>query len=204
MVPPILRSVCNTSRKSYCPSWSEPLVYCSGDYNCPKLPLILWISTAEEWTTWLYPHMGHMGLVVKVDSINTNTGSWCHDWRSYWTTQHCIALLLTGCMWKIQHLHRSTIWCVQNKHFVIRFLLLVLPTVLWYCWLGIRKSIWPVKKFSDEVLAFSDAIATRSSQMTLGRTCLWLLERLRWYECFHGLLFALARWHVCEGLTVET
>jgi len=28
-----------------------------------------------------------------------------------------------------------------------------LLTVLWHYWLGIRKSIWPVKKFSDEVLA---------------------------------------------------
>jgi len=27
-----------------------------------------------------------------------------------------------------------------------------LPSVLWHCWLGIRKSIWPVKKLSDEML----------------------------------------------------
>jgi len=28
-----------------------------------------------------------------------------------------------------------------------------LPSVLWHCWLDIRKSIWPVKNFSDKMLA---------------------------------------------------
>ena len=28
-----------------------------------------------------------------------------------------------------------------------------LPLVLWYCWLGVRKSIWPAKNLSFEVLA---------------------------------------------------
>ena len=29
------------------------------------------------------------------------------------------------------------------------------PSVLWRCWLGDRKSIWPVKIWNDEVLAWS-------------------------------------------------
>jgi len=30
----------------------------------------------------------------------------------------------------------------------------LMPSVIWHRWLGIRKSIWPVKKLSDEVLAW--------------------------------------------------
>jgi len=28
------------------------------------------------------------------------------------------------------------------------------PSVHWHCWLGIRKSVWPVKKLSNEVQAW--------------------------------------------------
>jgi len=31
---------------------------------------------------------------------------------------------------------------------------LILPSVVRHCWLSIGKSIWPVKKLSDEVLAW--------------------------------------------------
>jgi len=35
---------------------------------------------------------------------------------------------------------------------VVHFVSVVVPSVLWQCWLGVRKSIRPVKKLSDEVL----------------------------------------------------
>ena len=44
-----------------------------------------------------------------------------HCCRSCWTIRHCIALLQTGYTWKIQRLHRSTIWSVEKKYFVIRY-----------------------------------------------------------------------------------
>jgi len=30
---------------------------------------------------------------------------------------------------------------------------LIEPSALCHCWLGVRKSLWPVKKLSDELLA---------------------------------------------------
>ena len=43
------------------------------------------------------------------------------------------------------------LFCWINK---LYFSALTLPSVLWHCWLGVRKSIWPVKNLSDEVLAW--------------------------------------------------
>ena len=31
---------------------------------------------------------------------------------------------------------------------------LCVPSLLWHCWLGVRKSIWPIKKLNDEVLVW--------------------------------------------------
>jgi len=39
-------------------------------------------------------------------------------------------------------------WPVSSLH------QLHVPSVLWHCWLGVRKSIRPVKKLNDEVLAW--------------------------------------------------
>ena len=44
----------------------------------------------------------------------------------------------------------------QNYNFRIVFLVKV-PSVLWRCWLGGRKGIWPVKKLSGGVLAWLSA-----------------------------------------------
>ena len=40
----------------------------------------------------------------------------------------------------------------EDRLFLMCCFLCVLPSVLWHCWLVVRKSIWPVKKFSDDVL----------------------------------------------------
>jgi len=31
---------------------------------------------------------------------------------------------------------------------------MIMPSVLWHCWLSIMNSIWPIKKLSDELLAW--------------------------------------------------
>ena len=41
-----------------------------------------------------------------------------------------------------------------RQTFLMCCFLCVLPSVLWHCWLVVRKSIWPVKKFSDDVLVW--------------------------------------------------
>jgi len=52
--------------------------------------------------------------------------------------------------------------CVENRfcrcwsHISIFYVYntVVMPSVLWHCWFGVRKSIWPVRNLSDEVLAW--------------------------------------------------
>jgi len=49
---------------------------------------------------------------------------------------------------------------------------LILPSVLWHCWLGGRKGIWPVKNLSSAVLAWL-------SVWSEVQTCIWP----SWYHC---------------------
>ena len=42
----------------------------------------------------------------------------------------------------------------------------MMPSVLWRCWLGVRKGIWPVKKLSGGVLAWL-------SVWSEVQTCIW-------------------------------
>jgi len=50
-----------------------------------------------------------------------------------------------------------------------------LPSVLRRCWLGFRKSIWPVRKFSGEVLAWLICLSEVQIQSSLWRyTLVWL------------------------------
>ena len=57
----------------------------------------------------------------------------------------------------------------------------LLPSVLWCCWLGSRKGIWPVKKLSGGVLAW---LSVRSEV----QTCIWP----SWCHC-HSLFLASAK-----------
>jgi len=41
-----------------------------------------------------------------------------------------------------------------NKRNNYVFIAAFLPPVLWHCWLGVKKSIQPVKKLNDEMLAY--------------------------------------------------
>ena len=56
--------------------------------------------------------------------------------------------------------------------------LVYLPSVLWHCWLGGRKGIWPVKKLSAGVLAWLSA-------WSKVQTCIWP----SWCHC-HSLSVA--------------
>jgi len=74
-----------------------------------------------------------------------------------------------------------------------------LPSLLWHCWLGVRKSIRPVKKLSDEVLAW--LFVWREVQMT----CIWS----SWCHCHPivscfikiqtGLTFLAPAYQCCPG-----
>jgi len=44
--------------------------------------------------------------------------------------------------------------CNNVKHIIWLIIHHKMPSVLWHCWLGIRKSIRPVRNLSDEVLAW--------------------------------------------------
>ena len=54
-------------------------------------------------------------------------------------------------------LHRLLTGTVSSQHiwfrFSVFFITFLLPSVLWHCWLGVKKSIRPVK-MSDEVLVW--------------------------------------------------
>jgi len=51
---------------------------------------------------------------------------------------------------------RDEIWDgVSCRHFTWNcFYCKILPSVLWHCWLGVRKRTWLVKNWSDEMLAW--------------------------------------------------
>ena len=78
-------------------------------------------------------------------------------------------------IWKRIYLwsrNRSALWlliivCYTNAHtYLSTYLLTLLPSVLWRCWLGGRKSIRPLKKLSGGVLAWL-------SVWSEGQTCIW-------------------------------
>jgi len=48
-----------------------------------------------------------------------------------------------------------------------------MPSVLWHCWLGVRKGIWPVKKLSGEVLTWL------SVWSEVQMICIWS----SWWHC---------------------
>ena len=56
-----------------------------------------------------------------------------------------------------------------------------LPSVLWRCWLGVRKGIRPVKNLTDEVLAWSKVQIA----------CIWF----SWYYC-HLIMSASAKYRM--------
>ena len=62
--------------------------------------------------------------------------------------------------------------------FSFSYLVLNLPSVLWRCWLGRRKGIWPVKKLSGGMLAWL-------SVWSEVQTCIWP----SWCHC-HSLSVA--------------
>ena len=62
------------------------------------------------------------------------------------------------------------IWLFQVlllRMFYVAFIYIyIVPSVLWCCWLGSRKGIWPVKKLSGEVLVWL-------SVWSEVQTCIW-------------------------------
>jgi len=96
------------------------------------------------------------------DVDNTTTaGSDC--FRTWSHTVSCGTNVVNEAMiWIAVHTlqYSVNVMCVSvSSLLLLTFLflllcLLFLPSVLWCCWVGVRKSIWPVKKLSDEVLAW--------------------------------------------------
>ena len=70
----------------------------------------------------------------------------------------------------------SSLWNKTCANYPQRFPLV--PSVLWHCWLGGRKGIWPVKNLSSEVLAWL-------SVWSEVQTCIWP----SWCHC-HSLSLA--------------
>jgi len=72
------------------------------------------------------------------------------------------------------------VWLLTNKHVcvLINVPSVLVPSVLWHCWLGGRKGIWPVKKLSGGVLAWL-------SVWSEVQTCIWP----SWCHC-HSLSLA--------------
>jgi len=91
--------------------------------------------------------------------------------------------------------HRLGIFCWLHYSRLQCFL----PSVLWHCWLGVRKSIQHVKKLSDEVLAWLSVC----SEMVM--ICIWS----SWCHCHPiiscfvkiqiGLTFLLPTYPGCPG-----
>jgi len=59
------------------------------------------------------------------------------------------------------------IWRLIFAEYVLHWLSCVMPSVLWRCWLGGRKGIWPVKNLSGGVLAWLSVCSEV-------QTCIWL------------------------------
>ena len=52
------------------------------------------------------------------------------------------------CCMRCVKFYASTLWCVRaSQSACIKFACIYLPSVLWRCWLGGRKGIWPVKNW---------------------------------------------------------
>jgi len=94
---------------------------------------------------------------------------WCYLFL-WWIKYVCSQTITQNVTWKMEREKMQQVWNLHlfrnNKGHIINictyllflyFFYLVLyelPSVLWQCWLGIGKSIQPVKKFSEEVLAW--------------------------------------------------
>ena len=99
------------------------------------------------------------------------------------TTRHSIAF---GCL-SVQFRVASDIsgrgWmsvaCLNSEWWLLKYSYyysVLLPSVLWHCWLGGRKGIWPVKNLSSEVLAWLSVwseVQTCICSMPLPLTVSW-------------------------------
>ena len=89
---------------------------------------------------------------------------------------HIKVICTQGCF---PYLHYAVYHCANDARVVVNCVIAaVTPSVLWHCWLGDRKGIWPVKKLSDGVLAWL-------SVWSEVQTCIWP----SWCHC-HSLSLA--------------
>ena len=105
--------------------------------------------------------------------------------RRCWSSQqcylHCLHTLQISKIHSYQ-LHNQRLQINSFMFWIYKCftLLLTLPSVLWRCWLGGRKGIWPVKKQSGGVLAWL-------SVWSKVQTCIWL----SWCHCHSPSLASL-------------
>ena len=99
----------------------------------------------------------------------THRKQWCHwQYQLIWAFMHSVNGIIIFSEFDYGGHTLICAWCVW----------LFVPPVLWHCWLGDRKGIWPVKKVSGGMLAWF-------SVWSEVQTCMWP----SWCHC-HSLSFA--------------
>jgi len=99
----------------------------------------------------------------------THWKQWCHwQYQLIWAFMHSVNGIIIFSEFDYGGHTLICAWCVW----------LFVPPVLWHCWLGDRKGIWPVKKVSGGMLAWF-------SVWSEVQTCMWP----SWCHC-HSLSLA--------------
>ena len=92
-------------------------------FNCCRICKLVWYVWYLHVVAY---HLQHL-LLCCID-WNNGTGKWC------------------GCSWTRTHQERTN-WGVFFTSLDKIYFVLVVPSVLWHCWLGVMKSIRPVKNW---------------------------------------------------------
>ena len=99
----------------------------------------------------------------------THWKQWCHwHYQLIWAFMHSVNGIIIFSEFDYSGHTLLCAWCVW----------LFVPPVLWHCWLGDRKGIWPVKKVSGGMLAWFSVCSEV-------QTCMWP----SWCHC-HSLSLA--------------
>jgi len=88
------------------------------------------VSWNKNWSFQLFAILGSSRQSIILLSSSTCKS---HNGNVYWFTDQSLILCWWVDMWALYQIFQ--IWSDLST----------LPSVLWHCWLGVRKSIWPVK-----------------------------------------------------------
>jgi len=88
-------------------------------------------------------------VIIDKKSVRTSTVSVhtiaCRGWKPMLMCGRLLSLDPRFTKHMLRTNHRSVHKKYMSKYFLNLSKFLILPSVLWHCWLGITKSIWPVK-----------------------------------------------------------